>query len=334
MGSTITTSRAIAGVRTEKGQTLYVLFEETYESNVSPKIPSWCCMGFGYLPATLERIFALASSCEGGMLKNRSGYITPEGYIGTWMKELARPLILRHTEVCLKVGNGFYCAIPTANLTEAVDLLVHAGRPEQANELHDTNAITLDLARDTDALLALLKGLHISPWRMIDSHAVAHRSNDRNPALGYNPARGKPLPPTVPTALKLNNDVRLLKGPDGDWRCGGWQYELVGRHVLGLWQAEMSWPGYYRKQIAAFRNALDRAPIAPDGLVVEVDPSETDDAYQKERIEELRQQAGGKEGAFSVSVTQENEYDLTNLPCSCAQWFFSDVGYPADRIAA
>lgn len=286
-------------------------------------------MGLGYLPATMERIFDLASSCEGGMLRNRSGRLTPEGYIGTWLKEFANPLVFQRTQVRFSAGDGFYNAILSTRLDEAVALLAKAERPRQANELHDTQTVTLDLVHDTDAVLTLQAGLGIDPWRLVGAQAVTHRSGERNPALGYNPAPARAQIPLGPTALKLNEHVRLLKGPEDAWRCGGWQYALVGKQVRTLWQAELAYPGHHRGRIATFRDALDRAPPAPAGLVVEIDGTMTDEKFHLRKVEELRQKAGAGDGIFRVPVTADNEYALTTLPEDCAKWFLPNHRPPA-----
>ena len=335
MGSTITTARVAAGLHTQHGRKLFVLFEESYSSNTYPHTPEWCCMGIGYLPATMERIFSLASVCEGGMLRNRSGCLTPEGYIGTWFRELANPLVMHRTELRVAAGDGFYNAVHSTRLNEAVDLLTEAGHPTQAAALRDEGAVTLDLVCDADAVLALQAGLGISPWRLVSAHAVSHRSSERDPALGHKPAPGRASMPEVPTTLKLNDRVRLLQGPDGEWRCGGWQYALVGDHVRGLWQAELACPGHHRKRITAFRDALDRAPPAPAGLMVEIDAASTTEKYCLQKIEELRREVGAGSGVFRIPVTRDNEYTLTNLPRSCAKWLLPDLNQtvPTQQVA-
>ena len=335
MGSTITTARVAAALRTQHGRKLFALFEESYSSNVRPHTPEWCCMGIGYLPATMERIFGLASGCEGGMLRNRSGPLTPEGYIGTWLRELANPLAMRHTDVHLGVGDYFYNAIQRAQLDQAVDFLTAAGLPAQAAALRDKGAATLDMARDTEALLALQAGLAISPWRIVSARGVSHRSGDRDPALGHKPAPGRTPTPDVPTALKLGRDVRLLRDGEGTWRCGGWQYALVGEHIRGLWRAELAGPGHHRKRISAFRDALDRAPPAPAGLMVEIDATSTVETHYLKKIKELREQAGAGPGAFQVPMTADTIYALTNLPQSCARWLLPDLhqAAPAQQVA-
>lgn len=320
MGSTITTGRVAAGVRTRQGRTLYVLFEESYSSNVTPHTPSWCCVGLGYLPAAMQRIFGLASSCEGGMLRRRGRPLTPEGYIATWLEQLANPLTIDHTTVRLDVGDSLYSAIPVARLDDAVSLLQQAGRSAEAAALREDRAVTFDLACDADVALALQGSLGIDPWRIVSTWAVAHRTGARDPALGY-VAVGCHAPALeVPTALKLGVDVRLLRGGDGTWRCGGWQYSIVAQHVENLWRAELAFPGHHRKRISAFRAALANAPPAPAGLVVEIDGSGVTEPYYAKKVQKLREQAGAGPGVFQVPLTADKTYDLTTLPKACAQW--------------
>lgn len=319
MGSTITTRRVAAGVRTLEGRTLFVLFEESYSSNVTPHTPEWCCVGLGYLPNVMRRIFELASSCEGGMLRRRDGRLTPEGYIATWLEQLANPLVLHRTAVRLDAGDSYRSAIHVSKLDHAAGFLRDTGLPAQAAALREEKAVTFDLACDADVVLALQARVGIDPWRIVDAQAVAHRTGDRDRMLGYNPVPGRAPSPKVPTALKLGTDVRLLRDAEGTWRCGGWQYSLVAQHVQGLWQAELTFPGH-RKRISAFRNALDRAPPAPAGLVVEIDGSGIVEPYHAKAIQELRRLAGAGPGIFRVPVTADNTYGLTNLPQGCARW--------------
>ena len=323
MGSTITTKRAAAAARTQKGRTLFVLFEESYSSNVTPHIPEWCCVGLGYLPAVMKRIFELASDCEGGMLRRRDGRLTPEGYIATWLEQLANPLVLHRTGTSLEAGDSFTSAIHVSKLDEAVAFLRDAGEPAQAAALRQDRLVRFDLVRDAEIVLGLQARIGIEPWRIVSAHAVAHRTGDRDPALGYDPVPGRAPSQDLPAALKLGTDVRLLRNVEGTWRCAGWQYSLVARHVRTLWQAELACPGHYRKQISAFRNALERAPPAPADLVVEIDGSKVTESYLVKNIEALRQQSGAGPGTFHIPVTADNTYALTSLQADCAKWLLA-----------
>ena len=82
MGSTVSTNKLAAAFKTTSGKTMYVLFEETYESNCYPRTPRWGCLMMGEIANTMRGIFRSAGSCEGGMLKGAGGRdISPEGYI-------------------------------------------------------------------------------------------------------------------------------------------------------------------------------------------------------------------------------------------------------------
>ncbi|HYW76211.1 MAG TPA: hypothetical protein VFA48_06255, partial [Gammaproteobacteria bacterium] len=91
MSSTITTKRSAGALRGDDGVIYYALFERTYESNVFPHDPSWGCIGFGSGEDMVRRVFDIGSYVCGGMLQGRSGRLTPHGYIGSWLAELANP---------------------------------------------------------------------------------------------------------------------------------------------------------------------------------------------------------------------------------------------------
>ena len=73
MGSTVSTGKQVAAFKATSGKVMYVLFEETYESNCYPRTPRWSSYMIGELPAVMRHIFRAASSCEGGMLKGAGG---------------------------------------------------------------------------------------------------------------------------------------------------------------------------------------------------------------------------------------------------------------------
>ena len=280
-------------------------------------------MGLGYLPAVMQRIFELASDCEGGMLRRRDGRLTPEGYIATWLEQLANPLVLHRTGVSLEVGDSFMSAIHVSKLDDAVAFLAEAGDAAKAATLRRDMLVAFDLVSDAEIVLGLQSRLGIDPWRIVGAHAVVHGTGDRDPALGYDPVPGRAPSQELPAALKLGADVRLLRDGEGTWRCAGWQYSLVARHVRTLWRAELAFPGHYRKQVSAFRNALDRARPAPADLVVEIDGSKVAEPYQAKKIEALREQYGAGPGTFRIPVTADNTYALTTLQADCAKWLLA-----------
>ena len=335
MSSTITTGRVVAAVRTDQGKTLYMLFEQTYSSNVSPQVPSWDCVGLGELPATMRRIFRLASACEGGMLRGRSGRLTPEGYITTWLRELAEPLVTLYSYVHIGVGNEYSSTFGAKQLNEAIEVLTRHNRAEQASELRDTGTVTLDLKKDADALLALQEELRLDACQLIrERHVDSQRFSQRDPSLGHHPAKGRRPSLSLPEAMKVGRDARLFKKDDGEWQCGGWEYDLVSKYVRSLWKDELECPGHHHKKIKAYRSALQRAQDAPEGIMVEIDASRAEERHTVDQIERIRRETGNGQGVFRVPVTPETEFGLTHLSHECARWIMpiQAQAMPAARV--
>ena len=324
MSSTITTNRVAAATRTTDERILYVLFEETYCSNVSPRTPRWCCVGLGYLPAVLEKVFALASCCEGGMLRNRAGRLTPEGYLGTWLKELAAPLVMTRLGVTLSAHPGYTAAIPETLKDEAAAVLESHGRGREAEELRTSSRTTLNLATDADAVLDVMKRCGRSVWTIINELMRPHELGERKTDLGYRPSPAKTIELVQPEALKVERDNRLLRRPDGSWHCAGSEYEIIGSFVEDEWRAEMRASGGYRRRIGAFRTALRDAGTIPDDVMVEVDGRAAGDEYDQSRVDEVRKDSGADGEVFRVKLNEKNSYTLTRLLRQATTWILPD----------
>jgi len=256
MGSTITTRRLASALGTNNGKVLYVLYEQTYESNVSPQVPSWGCIGLGYLPAAMKRIFGYASSCEGRMLKNPGGLLTPEGYLGTWMRQIAAPAPQTRTEVMLHSGTSYRAAMTQEAVPVAAGLLAGLGRQDLADTLLASKSLKLDLARDTDIILTLCTELKISPWTFVEDWMRPREDAGRDASLGYRPRAVRSTPPRLPRVMRHGEfDNCLAQAPDGAWRSAGQAYSIVGDHVASLWEQELATPGCYRASIKAVRSA-------------------------------------------------------------------------------
>ncbi|HUZ94978.1 MAG TPA: hypothetical protein VMU57_08695, partial [Edaphobacter sp.] len=135
MGATVTTDRRVGAFISPCGKTIYVLAESSYEKNCTPHTPSWSCIGIGEISAVLRRIFACGSSCEGGMLQNRNGHISPEGYIRSWLEELKAPLEMRDFQLDLKAGAGFYATVQNENMKSVSEALISIGRVDISTSL-------------------------------------------------------------------------------------------------------------------------------------------------------------------------------------------------------
>lgn len=273
MGSTVSTGKLVAAFQGANGP-MYVLFEETYESNSYPHTPRWSCMAVCTLESALRHIFRSASSCEGGMLKGSGGRdITPEGYIAGWMKALANPVAMADQTFDLSVGGDYSSTVPM-DLFAAFgkDNLCRIGKAELAGKLDAGETVRASLFDNSDVIAALFDGFSIGAWRIIRStplHAPCV------PALGYNPSKAKAPSLDLPGFMVIPNTVCgqvLQQGADG-WRCAGAGYSLVASFVANAWRTELSHPGSYRAQIKEFRAAVETAPAIPDGMSIVVDTS-------------------------------------------------------------
>jgi len=330
MGATVTTARRI-GALASGGKTVYVLFEETYEKNCSPHTPHWCCIGVGVLNDVIRRIFAYGSSCEGGMLQNRSGRITPEGYIRSWFKELEAPFEMRDFEVDLKVGTGMYSTIPNEKIDKVSEVLTAIRRDDILASLLARETFTVSMQKDTAVVLALygLSGGEKSllyPWLAVQSFQVPRPEMDRNAGLGYFPSPAAPAATASsdPVVYRVGEEDCFVLQPDGSLRPAGWAYNLVGQFIEGLWEEEIRSPRTFARRIKAFRDTVENAPrLSPDALTVTVDTTVAlEHAYQGRIIAEFQRDfLEGVTGAvFDFQPNTENFYRSQQLPDVCVRW--------------
>ena len=266
MGATVTCKK-LAAAFAGADSVFYVLFEQTYEKNCYPHTPSWSCVYLGDIDGALRQIFRHASSCEGGMLQTRSGYITPEGYIAGWMKEMASPMRMPDCRIALQVSNSIYASVSSGNVEAVCGILDSNGQAAAAEAIRAGGQATLSLHRDAVAVARLCvesrRGDHPDRTQLRFTSA-------RDASLGYNPRPAASFEVARPAAFKVDNHNRLLQREDGSWFCAGWQYAIVGEFVAGLWEAERKEPGSFKKRIQAFRDALNSAEPVPAGTKVVV----------------------------------------------------------------
>lgn len=333
MSSTITTGKRAAAFRTAAGATIYALFEATYESNCFPQVPHWSCILFGDLKVAVERIFWHASACEGGMLRNRNGSITPEGYIRGWLKELAAPVEFPDRLIELKIGSDrLYDVIPSGNVELLKEHLPAIGRKDLLDKLINGESVTVSVHNDADVLLALYGPRRMAPWRVL---SIPYQEV-RRPDLGYLPAPTKKFDVQVPVLFKIGGNEHLFQRPNGTWYCAGWAYSIIGRFITDLWESELSEPGSYYKRIRAYRDAVENAPdlqftdvkVVVDSTVVFTGEHAK---YQRASIAEFAERfpVTKTETGFEVYPTSDNLYLLTNLPNECSSWIPSVQSDPA-----
>ncbi|XUW93281.1 hypothetical protein OH764_34710 (plasmid) [Burkholderia sp. M6-3] len=270
MGATVLTGKKAAAFQTADGDWMFALFERTYEKNCYPHIDQWSAIAFGRYADVMRRVFRHASSCEGGMLQSRAGYIRPENYIGTWRSLLAKPFRLPDRRIRLDVAESFRAAIPEASRDDVRSSLCAAGFAARADEVLGGEA---EVSLHADA--ALLEAIYgetgaLSVWRVLSEHACSNRPVDAE----------LKLPSRCPTALermpavrcyKIDDENRLVSFDGKPWENAGWQYSAIGSFITEVaYPLEMEAPGFAKLAVPAYRDLLTKAEPLPAETVVNV----------------------------------------------------------------
>lgn len=338
MSYTASTGKLVGAFKGSNGEPVYVMFEQTYESNLYPRTPNWNAQVIGGLEAVIKRIFLSASSCEGGGLVGASGRpITAEGYIAGWMKELANPVQMDDAVFELAASSSWNSPIPESDVGRIIGLLKAKGADRIAAGL-ESGSVMASLHADHEALSVIYDGLHIGAWRIIKSYEVPLHGI-RNPELGYKPAKAKVHSLDTPRFIKVREDIskHLMQIEDGSWRCvsGGYGYIYVGNFVNGIWRDELTQPGSYRNRIKAYREAIKNACVLPaNAQIIVENVSELKDWVQRD-IDGLITEAGHTitGGVVQINIPTDRSllYRATDLPSEHTKWVFAESA-PTEQL--
>lgn len=326
MGATVTTNKLAAAFREQSGEICYILFEKTYEKNCYPHWPRFSCHYIGNIEGTMERIFLAASSCESGMLQNRNGSITPEGYIAGWLKELANPVAMYEVMIQLETGKSYDYPISANNRDAAIAALRAISRDDLANAIEAGRAPTLSLWNDSAAVRALCSKGNVWTWLLLKS---APTNYPRDASLGYapKPAKRHALPTPNIRRPGAHEEYVLVQGEDGAWRSEGWAYSVVSAFIGNDFAEELRAPGGYRKRIKAFRDAVTNAPRLSEATVTVDRTKYLDSEWQRKTVAEIPSafpEACDNGSSFVIPMTKENCYSLCGLPSEVTTWSWPD----------
>ncbi|AOV18824.1 hypothetical protein BJI67_16430 (plasmid) [Acidihalobacter aeolianus] len=261
MGSTISTGRKAAALRADDGTIYYLLMEQVYESNVSPKKPEWSCTGFGTGQDMVRRIFGYASCVCGGMLRRPGGPFTPNGYISSWMQALKSPIVYHDQKMTVDVS--------AENREETILRLLERGLNTVADAINRDGKYHIEsLKAEAHVFTALVTR---SYWRYFSGHLW---STTIDLDLGYNPAPAPVAPDyELPCSYRIEGLENLVIERDGELELGEWEYSHLGQFVEAYGEIEALSPGHYRKAIAAAESHLKNLPLLPDDTLIHLDPA-------------------------------------------------------------
>lgn len=200
--------------------------------------------------------------------------------------------------------------------------LVANGRSELAGDLKAGKCFLGTLHADSKLLTCNYGDGPLSPWRIITTMHIGAPRQD----LGYRPTlRSAAAASRIPAFLKIDGDSRLVQQDDGSWRYGGWEYQIVGQFVAGLWRIEMTHPGSYVRAISQFRDAVQSARMVPPRTKAIIDLTVTlETKYQRQCREDIKAQLPCKATATTLEVDVPSEasdlWFLTRLAGECVTW--------------
>jgi len=336
MGSTVSTGKLAAAFKSTSGKTMYVLFEETYESNCYPRTPRWNSYMIGELTAVMRHVFRAAASCEGGMLKGASGRdITPEGYIASWLKELENPVQMVDQEFELYATNNYMAPIPTENLKWAMHAMTNIGRENDAAKLENGERLIVSLYDDAELLAAIFDGIHFGASHIIKTAPSAQYSF-RDSSLGYAPAKSKVVSINTPHFMLVREGHSYLATQDksGDWR-GDASHSFMNSFIANLWQDELAEPLTYRGKIKAYREAMKTAPVMPSDAKLVIDTQAITERYHRDSVDwvlaNISHTVKGKEIHVELPEDYSALYRVATLSEKFTRYAFTDNA-PAQQL--
>lgn len=283
VGSTVSTNKQAHAFVTSDNRTAYVLFEEHYEKNCYPHRPHWSCVSLGYLDDVLKDLFRSASSCEGGMLQHRGGWVLPETYLQRWLETLAEPLAMPDVRGPLAYGTAFHANLPM-EMRDAIETSMH--ERGLSAEVATLNGREVSLYQDFDLLNAIYGRGPVGAWRFIGSWPGNHGS--RRKELGYTASLLSSYPPTLPPAMyRCETEHVIVKSARGDWENAGWTYSVVADYIRGYAEQERASPGSFRTAFKHFRQAVASAPQIADETRIELSFDNMAAGYSRDEAEKL-----------------------------------------------
>ncbi|WP_341744736.1 hypothetical protein [Azonexus hydrophilus] len=257
MGATVTCSKRVGVFQNDDGQTMYVLFESTYEKNCYPHVPHESASTFGDIHAVMARIFAWASNCEGGMLQGKGGWIKPESYIDGWLNALADPVPLSPEQIVdIKIGGGLY-SLPKDLEPQIIEAIKFDG--EACSILSVGGTISRRIGSKT---VCAIMALGIQAWR-VDLKCRVDDSIDVR-GLQYAPDERKFTGEVPVVASFAALDKSFLTKSGSQWIGIGQDWQAIAKYIEGLAETVIEYPGNARRLIKAYRESLKSAPALRD----------------------------------------------------------------------
>ena len=336
MSSTIVTDKCVAAFRSNT-EIIYLLFIETYDSNVFPQTPRWNCCAIGSYDEVLLYIHLIMSSCEGGTTKYRRGNIKPENLLKSWQKLFQAPVHMPDVSITLDMTAQLKTDYGRTEVEKVCTSLTARGLPEMSDTVRQ-QPLQLWLHKDVAAVMAIY-GVNgaLSPWR-----AVRRDDAYTLPIRELSPAREKlfvgwPSLEVLKVEDRQYNDFVLVKAEDGRWRSVQAVCSAV-QHFISQYgyQMELRSAGSSVQHITRFRDQVTAAKAVQDHIKLTIYPDRTNGyTWPEELAFKLLNKLGiskPAEGAAAPRVTTtlgdvrecDGMYELSRLQSDQVDWEIGD----------
>lgn len=326
MGATIVKDKFAAQYCDRFGKSYFVLYEETYESNVYPQIPRWGASAFGEIADVMEFIFMVAACANDGLTRGPHGSLTASGVIKSWLQELKNPRILGEVEIVLKVGSN----LDRTDLPAILDRLKGIGRQDLVDAIEQQKWPTINSMDDAKVIKALYGHTRdlMGVWRAFTSVPL---SAYRDEAGGYNPPIKKEKWIPSGTYAKLPNDYLLCSQDGKHWKLSNSRSGVEMQQICELYALELRSPGSYLAAIKQIKQTLhDVAPVNPKSIVV-IDKKicRADKYWREASLDAVRDNlevlSETDEEMRVLCPTDYNDaYKLTFLPEGSTEWIVQE----------
>lgn len=271
MGATVSTDYAV-GVIKGYSEPLYVMWEQTYDKRTHPHTPRWDMVSMETKAGFIQKVFNMASSCEGGMLQGRSGEITPEAYIQRWMNAAKNPLDTGDLTLTLKRGTGFGDTFTTKQVEnpawyettremddENLKWMRDSGYAKYVDRIESGESVVMSASENAKLILGLIaRGKSL--WKMTGG-GLSQPVGIPNPtlAMDHAPIKGVFSGSKVGVFIQIEDSYWHWSGDKLVF--AGYQYDLIGRMIRNdLLADEMRQPGSFKKNIKVYRDSIKNSP--------------------------------------------------------------------------
>lgn len=323
MSSTIVIDIRVHAFERDTQTTIYVVYENTYESNVYPHTPRWGCSVVGTYEQVMAWAVLSAYYCDDGGLRGPRGSITPSYYLGKLLTAMQQPLRQLPVEVELTYGENFSSLFGPSKIDFARAVFVKHNREQDFNSIVSGKPLLLNF-QELDLLLDLFSFNpefgNLSAWRLFSS---IHDHTGPAPELALS-EKGKSQKPLSNWSLeKATDNQYLLKVENGPWRILRSSTVVREFFTTELLAQILIEPGAYKRVLKDFNSFFKSAKFVEDDVCISIDPAQLTHSWEINALQMFCKVIGNNEE--DGPLTKPIKFTGANLKSPESTWRLPDL---------